>query len=141
LVLSDFKLPKIRWKFDEESGSVLPLNVTTDLESDLIGGLFGCNLDQVNVVPNGTLLDLVFTNAPVDVSVADSALLKLDRHQRTYVIEMRVCCCKFEAMESRTQRYMFRMADCAAIINELDEPGRKDGLLSQPVLQYGMELI
>jgi hypothetical protein len=24
-------------------------------------------------------------------------------------------------MESRTQRYMFRMADCAAILNELDE--------------------
>jgi hypothetical protein len=29
--------------------------------------------------------------------------------------------CEFEAMESRTQRYMFRMADCAAFINELDE--------------------
>jgi hypothetical protein len=67
---------------DEQSGSVLPLNVTTDLEGDFIGGLFGCGLDQVNVVPNDndTFLDLVFTNAPVDVSVAcaDSPLLKLD---------------------------------------------------------------
>jgi hypothetical protein len=82
-------------------------------------------LDQVNVVPNnnGTFLDLVFTNAPVDVSVAlsDSPLLKLYRHHRAYGIEMRVCCSKFEAMESRTQRYMFRMADCAAIVNELNE--------------------
>jgi hypothetical protein len=33
---------------------------------------------------------------------------------------MRVCCWKFEAMESRTQRYMFRMADCVAIVYELD---------------------
>jgi hypothetical protein len=58
---------------------VLPLNVTTYLESDLIGGLFGCYLDQVNVVLNDTdtFLDLVFTNAPVEVSVAcaDSPLL------------------------------------------------------------------
>jgi hypothetical protein len=65
---------------------VLSLNVTRDLESDLIGGLFGCNLDQDNVVPNdnGTFLDLVFTNAPVNVSVAgaDSPLLKLERHHR-----------------------------------------------------------
>jgi hypothetical protein len=80
--------------------------VTTDLESDLVGSFFGCDLDQVNVVPNdnGTFLDLVFTNAPVDVSVAfaDSPLLKLDRHHRAYEIEMRVYCCKFEAMESRT---------------------------------------
>jgi hypothetical protein len=53
---------------DEESGSVLPLNVTTNLESDLNGGLFGYDLDQVNVVPNdnGTFLDLVFTNACTD---------------------------------------------------------------------------
>jgi hypothetical protein len=69
---------------------VLPLNVTTDLESDLIGGLFGCDLDQVDVVSNdnGTFLDLVFTNTPVDVSFAcaDSPLLKLDRHHRAYEI-------------------------------------------------------
>jgi hypothetical protein len=68
---------------DEEIGSVLPFNVTTDLISDLIDGLFGCDVDQVSVVPNdnGTFLDLVFTNASVDVSVAcaDSPLLKLDR--------------------------------------------------------------
>jgi hypothetical protein len=47
LVLDYFDLPKVRWKVDEESGFVLPLNVTTDLGSDLIGGLFGCDLDQV----------------------------------------------------------------------------------------------
>jgi hypothetical protein len=94
-------LLKVTWKVDEESGSVLPLNVTTDLESDLIGGLFQYDLDQVNVVPkdNGTFLDLVFRNAPVDVSVAcaDSPHLKLDRHHKAYEIEMRVCCCEFEA--------------------------------------------
>jgi hypothetical protein len=45
---------------------VLPFYVT-DLESDLIGGLFGCDLYQVNEVSsdNNTFLDLVFTNAPV----------------------------------------------------------------------------
>jgi hypothetical protein len=95
-------------------------------------------------------MDLVFTNAPVDVSVAcaNSLLLKLDRHHRAYKIEMRVCCCEFEAMESRTQRYMFRMADCAAIVNELDEVDwfrlfseKKDGLLRRPVLRDGMELL
>jgi hypothetical protein len=56
--------------------------VTTDLECDFIGGLFGCDLDQVIVLPhdNDTFLDLVLPNAPVDVSVAfaDSPLLKLD---------------------------------------------------------------
>jgi hypothetical protein len=74
---------------------VLPLNVTTDLESDRIGGLFECDLDQVNVVPNNnsTLLDLVFTNASFD-----SPLLKLDRHHRAYEIEMRVYCCELSKL-------------------------------------------
>jgi hypothetical protein len=46
LVLGDFNLP------DEESGPVVPLNVTTDLEGDLIGGLYECDLYQANVLPN-----------------------------------------------------------------------------------------
>jgi hypothetical protein len=41
LVLGDFNLLKVKWKVDEESGSEWPLNVTTNLEDDLIGGLFG----------------------------------------------------------------------------------------------------
>jgi hypothetical protein len=64
---------------DEESGSVIPLNLTADLKSGLIGGLLGCDQDQANVVPNDneTFFDLRFMNAPVDVSVAsaDSPLL------------------------------------------------------------------
>jgi hypothetical protein len=65
------------------------------MESDLISGLFGCDLNKDNVVPNnnGTFLEFVFTNAPVDVFVAcaDSPLLKLDRrrHHKAYKIEMR----------------------------------------------------
>jgi hypothetical protein len=44
--------------------------------------------------------------------------------------------------------FMFRMADCAAIVNELDEVDwfslfseKKDGLLLRPVLRDGMELL
>jgi hypothetical protein len=59
-VFGDFNLPKIRWNVDKESGSVLPLNGTTDLESDLIGVLFGCDFDQVNEVPNDNSIFLDF---------------------------------------------------------------------------------
>jgi hypothetical protein len=75
-------------------------NVTS--ESALTGGLFGCDLDQINEMSNknGTFLDLVFTNVPVDM-VVDGAqayqayqahLLKLDRHHKVYEIEMEICC-------------------------------------------------
>jgi hypothetical protein len=75
----------------------MPLNVTSDLESDLIGGLFGCDLDQMHKKPNnfGTFLDRVFTNVPVDMAVegAEAPLLKLDRHHKAYEIKMQICRC------------------------------------------------
>jgi hypothetical protein len=71
LILGDFNLPKVKWKVDEKSGSMMPLNVTSDLESDVIGGVFGCDLKQINERPNekSTFLDLVFANVSVDMAV------------------------------------------------------------------------
>jgi hypothetical protein len=69
-------------------------------------------------------------------------------HHRAYKIEMLVCSCEFEAMASRIQRYMFKMADCAAIVNELDEvdwfslsSGKMMDCCLHPVLRDGMELL
>jgi hypothetical protein len=33
---------------------------------------------------------------------------------------MQICCCKFEAMEGGVKRYRFKLANCAAIVDELD---------------------
>jgi hypothetical protein len=114
---------------------MIPLNVTSDLESDLIGDLFGCDLDQVNERPkeNGTFLELVFTNVPVNMAVegAETALLKLDRHHKAYEVEIQICCCKFEAMESGIKRYRFKLADCAAIVEETAMNDEKTDLIEE----------
>jgi hypothetical protein len=47
-------------------------------------------------------------------------VLKLDCHHKAYEIEMQICCCKFEAKEGGVKRYSFKLADCAAIVDELD---------------------
>jgi hypothetical protein len=64
----------------------------------------------------------MFTNVFVDIAVevAETALLKLDRHHKAYEIEMQICSCKFEAMESGVKRYRVKLADCTAIVDELD---------------------
>jgi hypothetical protein len=67
-------------------------------------------------------LDLVFTNDPVNMAVegAETPMLKLGRHHKACEIEMQICCCKFEAMEGGVKRYRFKLADCAAIVDELE---------------------
>jgi hypothetical protein len=64
-----------------------------------------------------------FTNVFVAMAVEGAEtplLLKLDRHHKAYEIEMQICSCKFEAMESGFKLYRFILADCTAIVDELD---------------------
>jgi hypothetical protein len=50
LVLGDFNLPKIGWS--PQGDGFMPENGTTDLENDLIEGLFSCDLGQIDANPN-----------------------------------------------------------------------------------------
>jgi hypothetical protein len=49
----------------------MPVNVTTDLKSNLIEGLLNCDLEQINAFNNqyGRFLNLVFSNAVIDVAM------------------------------------------------------------------------
>jgi hypothetical protein len=65
LVLCDFKLTKVEWRVQEDGSTLLPMGITTDLESDLIESMLYCDLGQINSIPNqnGSVLDLIFSNA------------------------------------------------------------------------------
>jgi hypothetical protein len=67
--------------------------------------LFGCDLDQINARSNenGSFSDLGVL-VDMAVGVAETPLLKLDRHHKAYEIRMQVCCCKLEAMEGGVTR-------------------------------------
>jgi hypothetical protein len=115
-VLDDFNLPKVEWGVQEEGSTLLPMGITTDLESDLIEGILCCDLGQINLIPNqnGTFLDLIFT-----VEICESPLLGLDRYHRAYELLVDVRLCNFEATSMDERRFRFRAADCEAITDEL----------------------
>jgi hypothetical protein len=68
LTLGDFNLPKVEWGVQEDASTLLPMSITTDLESDLIEGMLCYDSGQINSTPiqNGTFLDLIFSNASTD---------------------------------------------------------------------------
>jgi hypothetical protein len=52
-VFGDFNLPMVGWAAAYgESFALLLMNVTSVLKNDLIGDLFGCDMDQINGIPN-----------------------------------------------------------------------------------------
>jgi hypothetical protein len=61
-----------------------PSNVTSAREFIVVDGMANNDLFQLNPIPNqyGVYLDLVYCNFPkmVGVGVAESSLLRLDRH-------------------------------------------------------------
>jgi hypothetical protein len=128
LIIGDFNLPKVKWKFDEESGSMIPLNVTSDLE---------CVTKRSN--ENGTFMDMVLMNVP---GGAKTLLLKLDRHHKAYEIEIQVCCCTFEAyIEGGVKHYRFKLAAIAEELDAVDwcslfrREGSKNAWTSSPIFK------
>jgi hypothetical protein len=52
LVLRRFNLSKVEWGVQEDESILLPMGITTDLESDLIEVMLCCDLGQINSIPN-----------------------------------------------------------------------------------------
>jgi hypothetical protein len=123
LVLGDFNFPKVEWGVRKKGSTLLPMYITTDLESDLIEGMLCCNMGQINSIPtvDGSFLDLIFSNASTDITVeiCESPLLGLGRHHGAYELLVDVRLCKFKATSVDERRFRFRAADCEAITDEL----------------------
>jgi hypothetical protein len=86
-----FKTLKVDGPGQENDALLKPYNVATDLESDLIESMSGCDLGQINLIPNqyGTFLDLPFLNTDTDITVrwgtCEFSLLKLVHHPKVYI--------------------------------------------------------
>jgi hypothetical protein len=76
IVLGDFNLLKIGWSLHGDGVGLMPLNVTTDLKSDLIEGLLSCDLEQINLISQLVgFWALVFSNTGTRSSRRQSPLM------------------------------------------------------------------
>lgn len=74
LIFGDFNLPNIEWCRESDGHNfLLPTNVKSGIQEDLITYLLGSDLSQLSGVRNrrGRLLDLLFSNAVDQVTVAE----------------------------------------------------------------------
>lgn len=64
LLVGDFNLPNVTWNIDPDSGSLLPSNITSEVEMVFIDTIMAFDMQQINYVKNsnGKLLDLIFCN-------------------------------------------------------------------------------
>lgn len=72
LVFGDFNLPRLTWmKCDDVENYLIPINVTSEVESCLVDNLMMESLMEVNHIINdhGNLLDLIFTDMFDRVSI------------------------------------------------------------------------
>jgi hypothetical protein len=64
---------------------LMAVNVTTDLESDLIEGMLSCDMGQINAILNQYGKFSFFSHAIVDLAMwTCESPLQLDRHHRAY---------------------------------------------------------
>lgn len=62
VVVGDFNLPNINWKFSNDEKQMFPYNVVKDYEYNVIDSLSALNVYQINNISNsiGRILDLIF---------------------------------------------------------------------------------
>ena len=93
IVLGDYNLPNLCWRYDDEMNCFLPTNASTEPELALVESMLLTGLQQQNnfVNDNGKLLDLVFMNpAYADIFEPTAPLLKIDVHHKPIVLKFDV---------------------------------------------------
>lgn len=84
IVLGDYNLPGISWKFDSDDKILIPFNISSEAERIFVDSLMLNNFTQINCVPNshGKFLDLVFLSEDFRFSVfhVEAPLIPTDSH-------------------------------------------------------------
>lgn len=129
-ILGDFNMPNVRWRPSTndvysdygffsgtsfETKSLLPYNIDTSANAELLYTLLGAGLNQTNSDCNyqGNILDLVFCNESSDVTVrrSRSPMIKIDRYHEPLEIEFTLDTDDVVEFNSDDHEFNFKKAD------------------------------
>lgn len=124
LICGDYNLPGIQWNPDDEDGSLIPINVTSEKETSIADGMASLSLSQTNSLPNSrnVFLDLCFCSCPEKMAVHEcsSPLLPLDVHHKSYEFKFSLEQITFHEQKEKTKQFNFQKADIPAILEYLN---------------------
>lgn len=117
-VLGDFNMTNVHWSTDvDRQSALLPFEMHSSGDRDVICSLLGADLSQVNFVKNfqGNFLDLIFSTEPDDLILCKASvpLSKVDRNDFHELIEFifEFSDVNYMAAAADTQFYDFKNTD------------------------------
>lgn len=91
MIYGDFNLPDLKWKLDDLTNSMVPVNITTSIESEVLQNCHDSGLYQINDIlnDNSRLLDLVWTNNPekFECNLCLNHLLPNEIHHKAITVD------------------------------------------------------
>lgn len=137
LIYGDFNLPKLNWQIDETTNSLIPVNISTAEECEVVNNCHENGLYQINGIPNDNnrILDLLWTNNTdhFNCNLCRNHLLSNEIHHKAITVE-------FDnepfPIESKNREFYFDFANADyncinSILNNIDW----NGLLSMGSLE------
>lgn len=90
LLVGDFNLSSIQWSQQVGESALTPSTVSGDILSAFFDTLILCNLSQFNFIrnQNNRILDLVFSNTPLNINVCVDPLVPEDGHHPALLVEL-----------------------------------------------------
>lgn len=92
LLLGDYNLPRLIWSFDNDVGSYLPTNASSEEELAFTESMLSSGLQQICHVhnTNNRLLDLAFVSNSNETELFETpfSILPTDRHHKPFVLRL-----------------------------------------------------
>lgn len=115
LIYGDFNLPQLRWEIDEITNSMMPINMSSELECEVLNRSRDNGLYQIKHILNGNnrMLDLIWTNRTnnFDCKECLNHLLKSKIDHKAMIIDF--C---YEPIENNTpedvNKSLYEIIDC-----------------------------
>ncbi|CAF4919102.1 unnamed protein product [Pieris macdunnoughi] len=125
LVTGDFNFKDdINWVRSEGSTELLPIEYKSDYLKNFLDIINTCNLSQYNAQSNinQRILDLIFSNSPVNVQACMSPLVPEDEHHKSLILDIEFV--EIHTLEQdKTLKFLYNRADfnsITSVLNSID---------------------
>ena len=148
LVLGDFNLPGISWKFDHDDLEFFPYNVSSTIEKLVIDTLLSNNLIQINNISNffGRFLDLAFLSNDFDysVNIVNFPLARNDLNHTPICITIKLYSFIASTVNPQQSEFKFRRANFLSLnesLNSINWEQQLNGLDLSQMYNHFLSLI
>lgn len=134
IIIGDFNMPNLLWKYCSDTSTYICENLQGSSQFNLFDNVSLCNLSQYNFIKNSNnrILDLIFSNSKVSVTMCHSPLVPEDSYHPALTLSADFV--QLHTLKSQPYtKFLYHSGDYEAIMSKIDCIDWNSELYSRPM--------